>query len=435
MGKKTGRKITKVKKKKTKKSPKHSVVLKKITRTSIPRRNLSSVLKKRSKRKKAQKEFARQVVRKRKSIKEILGTIQDRQELSRAERLQKEEEKKSRMARRLKDEGKSGIKGDEFADLIKQEAALEGGGDRRKKKREAEEESEDNDAVGADYTLDRTPMKIYLQQIEDIPLLTPEEEILLGEKIYSKHKGAPEARHQMIQSNLRLVIAIAKRYANMGLPFSDLVEEGNIGLMRAVEKFNPRRGYRFSTYASWWIKQSIMRSLSNQGKTIRIPVYLYDVIAKWRRVRDGLMQKLNRMPTRKEIAEYMKVPVLKVREIENIVGKPSSLNTPVSLDGAAELIDLIEDDTAHAPDEQLAVVLRNDRIKNILEKLDERENRILTLRFGLNNEEMHTLEETAQQFNITRERVRQIEAAAIKKVRVQLALENDSLENYLPSRK
>jgi RNA polymerase primary sigma factor len=274
-------------------------------------------------------------------------------------------------------------------------------------------------------------MKIYLNQIENIPLLMPEEEIGLSERIRARGRGAVQARQQMIRSNLRLVISIAKRYANMGLSFSDLVEEGNIGLMRAVEKFNPDRGYRFSTYASWWIKQAIMRSLSNQGKTIRIPVYMYDVISKWRRVRDGLMQRLNRMPTRKEIAKIMNVPVQKIKEIENIAGRPSSLNAPVSLDGTAELIDLIEDDSSHMPDVQIGELLKVERIYKILKQLDERESRILTLRFGLGNEESHTLEEVAQQFGITRERVRQIEASSLKKIRALLAQENDKLENYL----
>ena len=313
--------------------------------------------------------------------------------------------------------------------ILENEAGLETPPSERRSRRRFKDEEKDDDS--SDQTLDRTPMRIYLQQIEDIPLLTPAQEIELAEKVQARHRGSAQARAQMIRSNLRLVISIAKRYSNMGLSFSDLVEEGNIGLMRAVEKFNPERGYRFSTYASWWIKQAIMRALSNQGKTIRIPVYMYDVISKWRKVRDGLMPKLNRVPTRKEIAKVMEVPVNKVKEIENIAGRPSSLNAPVSLDGTAELIDLIEDDSSHSPEVQIGEALKNERIQQLLDRLDERERRILKLRFGLGNEELHTLEEVAQEFGITRERVRQIEASALKKIRAQLLQENDKLENYL----
>jgi RNA polymerase primary sigma factor len=317
----------------------------------------------------------------------------------------------------------------EAEDLLSKEVILEAPMERRRRKRDDDEG--DEQPLESEQTLDRTPMKIYLKQIEHIPLLTPELEIELATEIQTDSPKADESRHRMIRSNLRLVISIAKRYSNMGLSFSDLVEEGNIGLMRAVEKFNPERGYRFSTYASWWIKQAIMRALSNQGKTIRIPVYMYDVISKWRRVRDGLMQKLNRVPTRKEIAKLMQVPVSKIKEIENIAGRPSSLNAPVSLDGTAELIDLIEDDSSHAPDVQIAETLKNERIGKLLDKLDERERKILQLRFGLGNDDPHTLEEVAQQFGITRERVRQIEASSLKKIREQLALEQDGLENYV----
>ena len=277
----------------------------------------------------------------------------------------------------------------------------------------------------------QTPMAIYLKQIEKIPLLTPREEIEFSKKMNTRTSGSLKARHKMIQSNLRLVISIAKRYTNLGLAFSDLVEEGNIGLMRAVDKFNWRKGYRFSTYASWWIKQAIMRSLSNQGKTIRIPVYMFDIVSKWRKVRDALTQKLDRVPTRSELAKVMKVPATKIKEIENIANKPSSLNTPISIDGAAELIDLIQDENYDRPVKDTDEVFKSQRVHKLLDCLDERERRVMVLRFGLQGGEPHTLEETAKEFDITRERVRQIETVAIRKVKAQLLMEKDKLENYV----
>ena len=307
---------------------------------------------------------------------------------------------------------------------------IDGGGDRRKHERE-DEESDAHADDGMDQTLDRTPMRIYLDQIEHIPLLMPEEEISLAEKVQAGGSRGEEARQKMIRSNLRLVIAIAKRYARMGLAFSDLVEEGNIGLMRAVEKFDPKRGYRFSTYASWWIKQGMMRSLSNQGKTIRIPVYMYDIISKWRRVRDALTQRLNRAPTRREIAKVLKVPAAKVKEIETIVSRPSSLNTPLSIDGTAELIDILEDDKERNPDVLVGEALKNERVRKILSTLDEREREVMIRRFGLNQHDPHTLEEVAKHFKVTRERIRQIEGVVLKKIRAQLTLEGDQFTNYL----
>ena len=318
----------------------------------------------------------------------------------------------------------------EAEDIIKHETSLETTSERRKRERESEE-GEEHSGDSMDQTLDRTPMKIYLDQIEHIPLLKPEDEISLAQDVQAGGVHGEASRHRMIRSNLRLVIAIAKRYAHMGLAFSDLVEEGNIGLMRAVEKFDPKRGYRFSTYASWWIKQAMMRALSNQGKTIRIPVYMYDIISKWRRIRDALMQRLNRMPTRREIAKVLEIPVAKVKEIENIVNRPSSLNTPISIDGTAELIDLIEDDAERNPDAQVAEVLKNERVQKLLGALDEREREILARRFGLDTHSPHTLEEVAQFFDVTRERIRQIEGVALKKIRAQLSLEGDKFDNYL----
>ncbi len=328
---------------------------------------------------------------------------------------------------------KAPLREDELKEILVREAVLEAPQERRKARRFADD-SGDAENESSEHTLDRTPMKIYLSQIEAIPLLTAQEEIDLAELIRGKDKKASEeARHRMIRSNLRLVISIAKRYSNMGLSFSDLVEEGNIGLMRAVEKFNPDRGYRFSTYASWWIKQALMRSLSNQGKTIRIPVYMYDIISKWRKVRDGLMQKLGRSPTDKEIADVMKVPVRKIQEIEKIAGRPSSLNAPISLDGTAELVDLLPDDVSHGPELQMEELLKSDRIRDFLEQLDERERKILILRFGLGKDEPKTLEEAAQEFGITRERVRQIESIAIKKIRERMTLGKEKLGDYVAS--
>jgi RNA polymerase primary sigma factor len=308
---------------------------------------------------------------------------------------------------------------------------VEGVPERRKSERE-DEETDAHAEDATDQTLDRTPMRIYLDQIEHISLLTADEEISLGKKVQAGGAAGEEARHRMIRSNLRLVISLAKRYSHMGLAFSDLVEEGNIGLMRAVEKFDPKRGYRFSTYASWWIKQGMMRSLSNQGKTIRIPVYMYDIISKWRRVRDALMQHLNRMPTRREIAKVLEIPITKVKEIETIVNRPSSLNTPLSLDGTAELIDMIEDKEESNPDAQVGEVLKSERIRKLLEILADREREVLERRFGLEHHDPHTLEEVAQHFKVTRERIRQIEGVVLRKIRAQLALEGDQFENYLP---
>lgn len=291
--------------------------------------------------------------------------------------------------------------------------------------------SDIEEPVGGEVTLDKTPMRIYLQQIEKIPLLTPEEEISLAKKISLAGKDAAEARTKMIRSNLRLVISIAKRYANMGLPFSDLVEEGNIGLMRAVDKFNYKRGYRFSTYASWWIKQGVMRALSNQGKTIRVPVYMFDTISKWRKMREALIQKLSRIPTRKELSEAMGLPADKIKEIERIATQPSSLNAPVSLDSSSEMMDLIQDEAAAAPSTNIEELFEGVRIDQILGYVDERERQVIILRFGLKGGEQHTLEETAKHFGVTRERIRQIEVAAIVKIREALKTKAQKLEDYV----
>ena len=265
------------------------------------------------------------------------------------------------------------------------------------------------------------PIRQYLKEIKDIPLLTPEEEIRLARLV---KKGDAKARKIMIQSNLRLVINIAKRYTHLGLPIMDLIEEGNMGLMKAVEKFDPRKGYRFSTYGAWWVKQYITRAIANQGKTIRVPVYMVETISRLKKVQEQLTQKLGRKPRNNELAKAMKLPIRKIKEITEQVSRTTSLDAPVGEDDSGEFIDLIEDETSASPVEEFTKVMRHERVKDLLEKMNKREQEILSLRFGLQDGITHTLSETAKRFGITRERVRQIENAAMRKLRLYLATED-----------
>lgn len=262
------------------------------------------------------------------------------------------------------------------------------------------------------------PIKLYLKDIKNIPLLTSDEEKKLARQI---KKGDKNARKKMIQANLRLVINIAKRYSYFGVSMLDLIEEGNLGLMKAVMKFNPHRGYRFSTYASWWIKQYITRAIANQGKTIRIPVYLAEIITRWRKITERLTHKLKRTPRASEIAKAMKMSVYKIKEISEIAAKASSLDAPIGEGGEAQFIDLIEDENSESPANELTRLFQQERIHDLLNMMNEREKQILILRFGLKDGTAYTLGETAKQFNITRERVRQIENAAMRKLRLILA--------------
>jgi RNA polymerase sigma factor (sigma-70 family) len=225
----------------------------------------------------------------------------------------------------------------------------------------------------------------------------------------------------MIRSNLRLVINIAKRYKYFGVSISDLIEEGNLGLMKAVSKFDPKKGYRFSTYASWWIKQYITRAIANQGKTIRIPVYMAEIITRWRKVTEQLAHKLGRTANIKEVAKKMNMSVSKVQQINEIASKASSLDAPIGEDGSGQFMDLIEDERMISPTDELAKVLRKERVDALLNLISDREREILNLRFGLKDGTSHTLGETAKRFGITRERVRQIENAAMKKLKLYLA--------------
>lgn len=263
-------------------------------------------------------------------------------------------------------------------------------------------------------TANAEPLRLYLNEIEKISLLTAEEEKELSEKI---QRGSKAAQRKMIRANLRLVVNIAKRYNHLGLPLSDLIEEGNLGLIKAVKKYNGKKGYRFSTYASWWIKQGVTRALSNQGKMIRVPAYMFETIAKWKKVTAGLSQKLGRRPTLREISKAMDLSLDRIREIKRIITRPASLSAPVSGNGTVELIDLLEDESVAAPSGGVEEIMQHERIEELLDILTDREREVISLRFGLKDGIRRTLREIARKFKLTRERVRQIESRAIDKLR------------------
>ncbi|MBL7155644.1 MAG: sigma-70 family RNA polymerase sigma factor [Candidatus Omnitrophica bacterium] len=257
-------------------------------------------------------------------------------------------------------------------------------------------------------------IRLYLKDIKELPLLNAKEEVELAKKI---KKGDSHARQRMIQSNLRLVINIAKKYSYLGVPMLDLIEEGNLGLMKAVEKYNHKKGYRFSTYAAWWIKQYITRAIANQGKTVRIPVYVIELLMRYKKVSGQLSHKFKRKPRLNEIARRMKLPLERIRQLNKMASTVSSLNAPVDENGSTEFMDLIEDEKMSGEVGELSNFLLHERVKDLLHKMSPRERKILTLRFGLKNGVKHTLRETAEHFGITRERVRQIESVAMRKLR------------------
>ncbi|MEI8175866.1 MAG: sigma-70 family RNA polymerase sigma factor [Candidatus Omnitrophota bacterium] len=272
-------------------------------------------------------------------------------------------------------------------------------------------------------------IRLYLREIKNTALLTPAEEIALAKRI---KKGDRRARQKMISANLRLVINIAKRYGYLGVPIMDLIEEGNLGLMKAVEKFNPRKGYRFSTYAAWWIKQHITRAIANQGKTIRVPIYMLEMLMKYKKITEG--GEGRRKPRLEQIAKKMHLPIEKVRDLSQIVSKISSLNAPIGEEGSAEFMELIEDENSGTAWDELTDYLRQEKIGELLERMSPREKKILTLRFGLKKGVPHTLNETAKIFGITRERVRQIETAAMKKLRDILTAQEARVDERIARR-
>ncbi|MGA2139845.1 MAG: RNA polymerase sigma factor RpoD/SigA [Verrucomicrobiia bacterium] len=257
-------------------------------------------------------------------------------------------------------------------------------------------------------------IKIYLREIGQIPLLTPKDEIRLAARI---KKGDRQARAQMIKANLRLVVKIAHDYSNFGLPLLDLISEGNIGLMKAVERFDPKKGGKLSTYAAWWIKQSIKRALANQAKTIRLPVHLVDKISKMKRAGHKLSEQLGREPTDQELADLLGLPRAKVAQLRNISVRPASLDAPIGDDDATEFSEIVGDDAALTPFELLRDKTLRQEVSDILEELDPREAEILTLRFGLDGSKPKTLEDVGKKFKVTRERVRQIQNIALTKLR------------------
>ena len=258
------------------------------------------------------------------------------------------------------------------------------------------------------------PVRMYLKEIGKIPLLTPEEEIELAKRM---EQGDPTAKKRLSEANLRLTVSIAKRYAGRGMQFLDLIQEGNLGLIKAVEKFDYRKGYKFSTYATWWIRQAITRAIADQARTIRIPVHMVETINKLIRVSRQLLQEYGREPQPEEIAEVMGIPEDKVREIIKIAQEPVSLETPIGEEEDSHLGDFIPDDDAPAPADAAAFTLLKEQLMNVLSTLTPREEMVLKLRFGLEDGRARTLEEVGREFKVTRERIRQIEAKALRKLR------------------
>jgi RNA polymerase primary sigma factor len=302
--------------------------------------------------------------------------------------------------------------------------------DEQKEEKAAPEETEDTDALPAGLSLD-DPVRMYLKEIGRVPLLTMEEEKTLAMAIESGEleiqkngtsrseivEAGHAAKQKLTEANLRLVVSIAKKYVGRGMLFLDLIQEGNLGLIRAVEKFDYRKGYKFSTYATWWIRQAITRALADQARTIRIPVHMVETINRLIKISRQLLQELGRDPTVEEIAAEMGLSAEKVREVIKISQEPISLETPIGEEEDSHLGDFIEDQEAVAPAEAASVMLLKEKMADVLKNLTERERKVLVLRFGLEDGHQRTLEEVGQEFGVTRERIRQIEAKALRKLR------------------
>ena len=309
--------------------------------------------------------------------------------------------------------------GQENVDLVSDKKAADGGD--RVVAEEEEEEDEDEEphkapnalAVPEGVAID-DPVRMYLKEIGRVPLLNAAQEVSLAKEI---EQGDEEAKKKLAEANLRLVVSIAKRYVGRGMLFLDLIQEGNLGLIKAVEKFDYRKGYKFSTYATWWIRQAITRAIADQARTIRIPVHMVETINKLIRIQRKLLQDLGRDPLPEEIAAEMGITVERVREIQKVAQEPVSLETPIGEEEDSHLGDFIEDEEAPAPAEAAGYQLLKEQLEEVLDTLTSREEKVLRLRFGLSDGRARTLEEVGQVFGVTRERIRQIEAKALRKLR------------------
>lgn len=281
------------------------------------------------------------------------------------------------------------------------------------KNAEEEEEIELDLSIPDDVGID-DPVRMYLKEIGRVPLLKADEEVELAKRM---QEGDEEAKNQLAEANLRLVVSIAKRYVGRGMLFLDLIQEGNLGLLKAVEKFDYKKGFKFSTYATWWIRQAITRAIADQARTIRIPVHMVETINKLVRVSRQLLQELGTDPTPEQIGAVMDLAPERVREIQKVAQEPVSLETPIGEEEDSHLGDFIEDEDAPAPDEAASYILLKEQLEEVLETLTPREAKVLRLRFGLDDGRSRTLEEVGQEFGVTRERIRQIEAKALRKLR------------------
>lgn len=289
------------------------------------------------------------------------------------------------------------------------------------------EETIEEDDIALDKIIDSSvddSVKIYLKDIGKVPLLTADQEIELAKRM---EEGDEEAKHILSEANLRLVVSIAKRYVGRGMQFLDLIQEGNLGLMKAVEKFDYTKGFKFSTYATWWIRQAITRAIADQARTIRIPVHMVETINKQVRATRQLLQKLGREPSAEEIAAYLGCSVERVREIQKIAQDPVSLETPIGEEEDSHLGDFIEDHTSQSPSEVAEGNMLKEQLIQVLNTLTPREEKVLRLRYGLDDSHPRTLEEVGKEFNVTRERIRQIEAKALRKLRHPNRLKNSRI--------